>query len=215
MPISSLFPLTLNKLAKLTAILTITCLTSNPLQAQDAEALLNELRACSDIPSVTERIDCFDLLTNESISSPQQDLETSMETTLQINTPAPSTPVAAPIIQSPSLNSTTASPVARQAEIAPNTTAFIEDEFGWQDAVEVEAKQEEEIITSIVELEQLRPRKSLFTLANGQVWRQRNIELYHLREGYEVRIYRSGWGINSFRLTSSRLGGYIPVERIR
>jgi hypothetical protein len=46
------------------------------------------------------------------------------------------------------------------------------------------------------------------------VWQQSFTGSYNLREGMDVRIYRSKWGA-SYRLSAQGLNGFIQVERIR
>ena len=52
------------------------------------------------------------------------------------------------------------------------------------------------------------------TLDSGQVWRQMYTKRYNLREGQQVKIEPTIWG-NAYRLSVSKLGGFIQVERIK
>lgn len=52
------------------------------------------------------------------------------------------------------------------------------------------------------------------TLDSGQVWRQMYTKRYNLHEGQEVKIAPTIWG-DAYRLTVSKLGGFIQVERIK
>ncbi len=69
-----------------------------------------------------------------------------------------------------------------------------------------------ELVDTITTLEQVGPSLWLITLEGGQQWKQMVGKRYSLQEGEEIRIYPTRWG-NAFRLTSSRLGGYIQVAR--
>lgn len=164
-----------------------------PLLGQSTDELLQGLNDCSKIQSVASRVDCFDQL-----AAGAAEIHTENNQIIEHNENLPS--------------------ISRSSDPVPNnsvTTDFIEEDFGFEDDAVIEARQNQELISNIVEIEQLRARKVQLTLANGQVWRQKNIANYRLRVGYEIRIYPSGWGSNSFRLSSRRLGGYIPIERIR
>ncbi len=70
-----------------------------------------------------------------------------------------------------------------------------------------------ELIDTIADLEQVGPSIWMITLESGQQWKQAVGKRYSLQVGEEVRIYPTRWG-SAFRLSSSRLGGYIQVGRV-
>lgn len=70
-----------------------------------------------------------------------------------------------------------------------------------------------ELLDTVAGLSQPIPNTWVVTLQSGQTWRQTTGKRYALREGDEVRIYPTRWG-NAYRLTASRLSGYIQVERV-
>jgi hypothetical protein len=66
---------------------------------------------------------------------------------------------------------------------------------------------------TIAALEQRMPNLWLITLTSGQRWVQMLNKPYAMKVGDEVRIYPTIWG-GSYRLTASRLSGYIQVQRV-
>lgn len=78
----------------------------------------------------------------------------------------------------------------------------------------VEAVEEEMIVATITGLRELQPDVYVIDLDNGQVWRQSSPKRYFLREGAEVHLVPSRWGV-SYRLTDPNVGNFIQVERVR
>lgn len=72
----------------------------------------------------------------------------------------------------------------------------------------------DELFDEIAALNSFKPNMWDITLSSGQVWRQVQPKRFNLRRGDTVRIYSSSWGDN-FRLTTSRLSGFIQVSRIK
>lgn len=66
----------------------------------------------------------------------------------------------------------------------------------------------------VAALDYFKPDVLTITLENGQVWRQKYARRYNLREGDDVRIYGTNWGVQ-FRLEAERFNGFIQVERVR
>jgi hypothetical protein len=71
-----------------------------------------------------------------------------------------------------------------------------------------------ERIDTVAAIEERQLNVALITLKSGQKWLQMISKRYPLEEGDEVRIYPSGFG-DSYRLTATRMSGFIQVERIR
>jgi hypothetical protein len=69
-----------------------------------------------------------------------------------------------------------------------------------------------EWVGNIASLQERAPRQYLITLDSGQIWQQQVAELYPLRVGQRVRIYKSRFGL---RLHADGVNGFIRVERIR
>lgn len=93
--------------------------------------------------------------------------------------------------------------ISRQQPVVPARTA-----------VQRDAADEVEVLAHISGLEQFMPSQWLVTLDNGQQWRQTDPKAFRLREGQEVRIKPSGWGVG-YRLSVAELGGFIQVEPVR
>jgi hypothetical protein len=105
---------------------------------------------------------------------------------------------------------------AEQPAAAVASAPATADTFGRQQASNarvVEGDVGTELIDTVAALEQRGPSQWLVTLESGQQWQQMLSKRYPLEAGDEVRIYPTRWG-NAFRLSSSRAGGYIQVERV-
>ena len=72
----------------------------------------------------------------------------------------------------------------------------------------------EELVDEISALNSIKPNMWYITLNSGQVWQQVHPKRFELRTGDTVQIHSSGWGKN-FRLTASRLSGFIQVSRVK
>jgi len=93
-----------------------------------------------------------------------------------------------------------------------NATGSVEN-FGRESRVIVNDEGQEELLGVVAEIQKIKANLLQITLGNGQIWQQRYVKQYNLREGDSVRIYASGWGSN-FRLESERLSGFIQVGRV-
>lgn len=102
--------------------------------------------------------------------------------------------------------------------VTGNTTTYQDrvDAFGRENQPRVVSTGEgkEEFYDQISGLNKIKPNIWDITLNSGQVWRQVYPKRFDLRESDTVRIYPSRWGDN-FRLTTSRLSGFIQVSRIK
>ena len=89
------------------------------------------------------------------------------------------------------------------------------ESFGLESRARVSSSDDgkEELMDKIMDLDQIRPNMWDVTLDSGQVWRQVHPKRFALRKGDTVHITSSGWGDN-YRLSTSRLDGFIQVERI-
>jgi hypothetical protein len=72
----------------------------------------------------------------------------------------------------------------------------------------------QEIVSTVSALREIRPGRLEITLANGQVWRQTSSDRYLLAIGHEVRVYSTRFG-TYFRLSATKLRGFVQVERVR
>lgn len=72
----------------------------------------------------------------------------------------------------------------------------------------------EELLDEISALNSIKPNMWNITLNSGQVWQQVHPKRFALKTGDTVRISASRWG-NNFRLTTSRLSGFIQVSRVK
>lgn len=85
--------------------------------------------------------------------------------------------------------------------------------FGRQADVTTDAAGNERLHDSITALEK-RNELWIVTLSSGQVWRQEVARPLNLRVGDDIEISQEGIG-NGFRLSTSRLSGFIRVERVK
>jgi len=85
--------------------------------------------------------------------------------------------------------------------------------FGRNTDVTTDESGTERLHDSITALEK-RNELWIVTLASGQIWRQSVARPLNLRVGDDIEIFQEGIG-NGFRLSTSRLSGFIRVERVR
>lgn len=78
-------------------------------------------------------------------------------------------------------------------------------------SVSTDADGQDQLHDIITKLEK-RNNLWIVTLSSGQVWKQAFPRTLNLREGDEISIYQAGIG-NGYRLATSRLSGFIRVER--
>lgn len=145
----------------------------------------SSLADCAAIESAVARLDCFDALARK-------------ERGVQASAP-----------QEPS--------TARQSSesSAPKPEDAVPDDAQASRRDDRAADREQREVTSQVSaLREIQPGRLEVTLANGQVWRQTSSDRYNLLVGHEVRVYPSGFG-ESFRLTATKVRGYIQVQRVR
>jgi hypothetical protein len=90
------------------------------------------------------------------------------------------------------------------------------DTFGRESQARIvtTGEDQEELHDEISALNNFKPNMWDITLSSGQVWRQTHPKRFDLRTGDTVQIQPSRWG-NNFRLTTSRLSGFIQVIRIK
>jgi hypothetical protein len=150
------------------------------------------IEACARIADQVARLDCFDKLARPV---PGRSVETP---------PSP----AAPAAVGPPQSSAAAPPTA--ADTAPAPAASVPSK---REARAAE-RADREVMSSVTALREIQPGRVEVTLANGQVWRQTYSDSYNLLVGHEVKIYPSGFG-QYFRLTSTKLRGFIQVERVK
>ncbi len=111
-----------------------------------------------------------------------------------------------------SRDESTASPAPQPASVSNQSDADEIRNFGRQSPRESRAKRDE-IVSTITELQQIRPNRWIVTLENGHIWRQMEDKRYQLRVGQDVRVYSTRWG-SAYRMSGEGLGSYIQVERI-
>jgi hypothetical protein len=158
--------------------------------AQESSALIDRLRACSEMRRESARLECYDALANASHAA---------------------TAAAAPATRTSTL------PAA--AALAPRTSAATatQDNFGFAPKPaepQLPPAAEQELTSRVAALRELLPGRLEITLVNGQIWRQTNSDRYPLEIGHEVRIYPSRFG-SYFRLSAAALRSFVQVERVR
>lgn len=176
-----------------------------PASAQSQDSVMVDVSSCVDIENDFERFQCYERQAQENRSAPRASEENANEQAgPPITVPDPAARNRrAPVAETP----------APARSRAPQTREQAEARFGLPEVRETREEEVIELTATVAEVEQLTRGILRITLDNGQVWRQMVSKQYRLRPGYEVRIYPSGWG-DAFRMSSSRLGSFIQVERL-
>lgn len=166
-------------IAQASAFSTLVAMCSHTL---GEEAIIQELRSCAAISDDARRLACFDAVISTRPLSPDSSPVETVPPESAATAPAPGT-------------------------LAEPETATVDDDFGKEHWVESEDK------SPSLESQVQRVTKSsqghlVITLTNGQVWKQRNVKNFTVREGDTVVIERGS--LNSFFL---RVDGGSRLER--
>jgi hypothetical protein len=167
----------------------VSALLCGAAAAQSSGDTAAAIDACARIADQVARLECFDKLARPAPSR-------SVEPAASSAPPQPVEPQRSAAAPAEDLASAPAASVPSKREARAADRA------------------EREIMSSITALREIQPGRLEVTLANGQVWRQMYSDPYNLLVGHEVKIYPSGFG-HYFRLTSTRLRGFIQVERVK
>ncbi|MEM9285361.1 MAG: hypothetical protein AAGA39_05705 [Pseudomonadota bacterium] len=193
------------------AAMVVIAAPSSLAQQPDADAL----RACQEISDADERLRCFDRALAPTPEQPAPEAAVTSPVPAPQPQPAPreETATAAPIAPAPNESSPPAPAPARTGQERI-------DAFGAEDLVR---EREEDALTElravVASHEETRAGKHVFTLENGQVWRQiggdnRSLYIPRRRDGpLEVVIRPGAMGSHSLRLANSKRS--IKVERVR
>lgn len=166
-----------------------------------------DVSGCRTIEDRLQRFDCYESLEAADIGSGQEAESRERLTVQQRSTDSPA--AAAPIEER-------AQPAAETNSLPVETRDV--DSFGKVSATEnvrvIEGTDgKSELIDKVASIERLLPNLVLITLQSGQKWRQMVDKRYPVSVGDEVRIYPSRWG-DAYRLSATRVSGYIQVERV-
>ncbi|MEM0929484.1 MAG: hypothetical protein AAGI89_09355 [Pseudomonadota bacterium] len=192
------------------AAMVVIAVPSSLAQQPDADAL----RACQEISDADERLRCFDDALAPTPEQPVPEAAVTPPVPAPQPQPAPreETATAVPIAPAPSASSPPPAPARTEQERI--------DAFGAEDLVR---EREEDALTElravVASHEETSTGKHVFTLENGQVWRQiggdnRSLYIPRRRDGpLEVIIRPGAVGSHSLRLANSKRS--IKVERVR
>jgi hypothetical protein len=173
---------------------------------QDGASVVVDLSECVNIVVDHERFACYERRVAESSRSDSSAaVDADAESRSQASSPSPA-PLDLPEPQSLEER--------RSARAAERVQA--NEERAQRKAARDESPEAEEagFISSVTQLRETVPNAWLVALDNGEVWEQVDPKPYRLREGMQVRIYRSTWG-SSYRLTAPDLNGFIRVRQRR
>jgi hypothetical protein len=183
------------------SVLKITCFYCAavlPLAAL-GQADQNQLAKCYAIENISEKVACYDKL-----ARPAQDASAVVSKT----EPA--------ITVKPAVTATSAEPgVTAEATVAVRAEpASTSENSSPQAKNEASIDEQEELVSTVMAINNREPHKLQITLANGQVWKQSIAKYFWIEENDTVRITQSRWG-KSFRLTRDGKPGFIQVLRLR
>jgi hypothetical protein len=166
-----------------------------------------DISACRALEDRLQRFDCYESLDAADTTVPRQEAVSRESLPVEQSVPANTSTVAQP---------------AEREQPAPVSNPLAGENrdvetFGRESEAEnvrvIEGTGgKAELLDTIASLEQRNPNLWLITLQSGQTWRQMITKRYPMQVGDEVRIYPSRWG-NAYRLTATRVSGYIQVER--
>ncbi|MDW7551189.1 hypothetical protein [Pseudoalteromonas peptidolytica] len=144
------------------------------------------LKACTLIENDFNRLMCYDnVIANKPISKPQV-AKTSAQPTVQKQ-------------------------VESLANTAP-TVQSVEEGFGLERRVKAASEDIEEITAKVTEITEKARNRMVFTLDNGQVWKQVKSETFFVDAGDTVIIERASFG--SFLMKKAGLNRTTRVKRV-
>jgi|SRR5690606_35049498 len=174
-----------------------------------------DIAPCMRLTDSASRHACYDEL--EATVRAAQVLQSGMDQAPPV--PAPDLPDAAArgpdeAPPPPVIDARPASSRAEPASPAANAALQAFGQSSAQARLSERADGSQELIDTVVDLQEREPNRLLITLASGQVWYQDNSARSGLRKGMEVRIYPSPLG-GSYRLASSSVNGFMQVSRVK
>ena len=202
----------------------LTFLGSSCFIAAVGSAQVSSFSDCGTIENRDERYRCYDAIEANQAAPVVEDVEESATGAARNSQQEQSVPRGntqnLPVVRLPrQVERQEEQPVAESnVRDREETTNEQIDDFGLEKEtadtrIREGADGQTELVDTITEISRIGQGLSVFTLSSGQRWQQTETKRYYLREGEEVRIYPSKWG-TSYRLTSSRLRGFIQVKRI-
>lgn len=199
------------------AVILVSLLPAGQARSQNPDLVIN-VGDCIVLEAAVERFACYEkqvemALTGEATPQPSRPQSAAPGST---DRPSPVAPAgenpAEPAAPASPPRVTTAAPPA-PAPAAARESSPVSEDFGLPSPRE-EARQAEELLSVISALREVVPNRYVFTLENGQVWRQVRAEpRLHPRVGHHVRIYRSRFG-DDLRLSIDELNLFVQVERV-
>ena len=173
-----------------------------------SSAQVVDVSGCRAIEDRLQRFDCYERLDAADAVSPPQAPE-------RVVTPAPQR-ANTPAVAQPAERAQRSSDADARDSVV-NTDRNV-DTFGRQSEADkarlIESKRgNTELVDTLAAIEQRAPSLALVTLTSGQKWLQMISKRYPIKVGDEVRIYPSRWG-SAYRLTATRVSGYIQVQRL-
>jgi hypothetical protein len=203
------------------------CIAASRGQAASPPPVPDALVACSKLQDVNERVRCYDAQVAKmsrpapaaapaATTAPTQ---AAAPAVTQSSTPA-ATQAPAPVVRSaPSSNSSagTNEVPAPRARVATDQTSpqNFGEELLPQHLRSQQALKEPALDSSITAVQKVGFDSYVFSLANGQVWRQDGNHITFFRVGYPVRIQRHNLG--SYHMSSPAIGSknWVYVTRIQ
>jgi hypothetical protein len=193
------------------------------LQAQVSSNEINYFSRCRDISDNQARLACYDNLYDRAVGAvrPRSNTDRMMEENrrmreelARIRKQTGGTTIyrSQPYSRTESYPATNRAGVYDQNKPAPVRSKA--EEFGKKQPLVVKSDNgKEELYDRIKELRKV-PNGWIVTLESGQVWRQMYSKRYNLQVGQEVKISPTIWG-DAYRMSVSKLGSFIQVERIQ
>ncbi|MEM7017940.1 MAG: hypothetical protein AAF512_11470 [Pseudomonadota bacterium] len=169
-----------------------------------ADTIENAVVNCRVITDEAQRINCYDQIADGILAARKHKA---------LDAPQVAEPASSPSVTAPSTNAATPA----QAEQPAQTVAQIqEDKFGAEDLIRAEQESTaipKSIESTITDIQRTSASKRyVLTLANGQIWRQKEKKRLSVKTGRWVKIKRMLFGAYSMEIEGA---GYIKVERVR
>jgi hypothetical protein len=158
-----------------------------------ADTSIDDFYNCARFVDKMERYNCLDNALDDLLRAKAREGMTQAE------------PEEQTVTRSSSRNEARLEPIARVS-----TSQERIESFGLTE-IQSDGDGEDMLVDTIVKLTE-RQNLLTITLASGQVWRQTYPRKLNLREGDIVEIRKAGFG-KGFQLSTSRLSGFIRVER--
>ena len=193
------------------------------LHAQVSSNEINYFSRCRDISEDQARLACYDDLYDRAVGAarPRSNTDRMMEENRRMReelarirqqTGGTAINQNQPYSRAESYPSANRAGVYNQNKPAPVRSNA--EDFGKKQPLVVKGDNgKEELFDRIKELRKI-PNGWIVTLESGQVWRQMYSKKYNLEVGQQVKISPTMWG-DAYRMSVSKLGSFIQVERIQ